>query len=73
VTDTSLEILNMQREIYRRMTPGERLLMASELSELARGLALANLRAENPGIDERGAITLWVRRLHGVDLSSPDR
>ncbi len=46
--DTTPEAAEVQMEVLRRMTGEQRLKLAFEMSELARRLALARLRAEHP-------------------------
>jgi hypothetical protein len=48
MSDTSPEAQAIQDEIHRRMTGGERLKLAFEMSEMARNLALSRLRKEHP-------------------------
>jgi hypothetical protein len=45
------------------MSPGERLRLALELSDLARGLALAGIRQQNPEWTEVDVRHEWVRRV----------
>ncbi|HEU0076594.1 MAG TPA: hypothetical protein VFQ76_03030 [Longimicrobiaceae bacterium] len=53
MSDTSPEAAEIQASIHRRMTGEERLRLAVEMSETARELALARLRAEHPDWSER--------------------
>jgi len=48
MSDTSPEAAEIQASIYRRMTGEQRLRLAVEMSETARELALARVRAEHP-------------------------
>ena len=48
MSDTSPTAQAIQDEIHRRMTGEERLKLAFEMSEMARGFALARLRKEHP-------------------------
>ena len=48
MSDTSPEAAAIQNEIIRRMSGEQRLLLAIEMSEFARGLAAARLRQEHP-------------------------
>jgi hypothetical protein len=50
--DTSAAAADLQAEIHRRFTPGERLLMAIEMSDFARSLSRAGLRERNPHLTE---------------------
>jgi hypothetical protein len=53
MSDTSPEAAEIQASIYRRMTGAERLQLALEMSETARELTLARLRAEHPDWSDR--------------------
>lgn len=64
--DTDPKIEAMQLEFYRRLSGGERLALAFEMSELARELALTRLRAEHPDWSERQC------RLELIRYSLPD-
>ncbi len=46
--DTSAKAAAMQLEIQRRLSPGDRLRIALEMSETARALALGGLRVRFP-------------------------
>jgi len=52
--DTSRSAANIQDEIHRRMSPGERLRLrlAMEMSEFARSLSRAGLRSRHPEMTE---------------------
>ena len=47
-SDTSRIAAAIQEEIFRRMTPAERLRLALEMSDSMRNVALAGLRARQP-------------------------
>jgi hypothetical protein len=61
--DTSAEAAALQRSIHRRRTPEQRLLAALELSDFARELQIAGLRARNPGWTDADARRERTRRL----------
>jgi len=46
--DTSSENRELQTAVYRRLSRGERLALAFELSGVARELAMARLRRQHP-------------------------
>lgn len=52
MSDTSKEAAEIQLEIFRRMTTERRLLMALEMSESMRNVALAGLRSRRPHLNE---------------------
>jgi hypothetical protein len=46
--DTSQEVRELQTGVYRRLSPGERLELAFDLSVVARELAMSRLRRQHP-------------------------
>lgn len=52
-SDTTPEVLALQVEAWRRMTPEARVELAWEMSETARDLLRARLREEHPEWTER--------------------
>lgn len=52
----------MQMEIYRRMTPEQRVRLAVEMSEEVMEVAAEGIRSRHPDYDE-GAVMWAVRRL----------
>lgn len=60
-SDTTLEVLALQVEAWRRMSPGARVELAWEMSEAARSLLLARLRSEHPDWTDREARAEGVR------------
>ena len=53
ISDTSPEIEAMQLEIRRKMTPGQRLQVALEISEVCREFRKAGIRKQHPDWSER--------------------
>ena len=47
--DTSAAALERQREAFRRMTPGQRLAAAAEMSDEIRAVAESGIRRRHPG------------------------
>ena len=66
--DTSPEASELQYEIHRRFTPGERLRMAFEMSEFARSLSRAGLRRRRPELDESELDAELITMLYGVRM-----
>jgi len=52
LSDTSPEAAAIQDEIFRRMTPEQRVRLALEMSESMRNVALAGLRSRRPDLNE---------------------
>jgi len=51
--DTSPEIEELQLELWRRMSPMEKLHVVNEISRTVQELSLAGIRLRNPGATER--------------------
>lgn len=51
--DTSPDAARLQAELYRRMTPDERLARAVALTAATTALALTGLRRRHPAADDR--------------------
>jgi hypothetical protein len=58
------------REVLRRMTPGERLRKACELSDWTRKLTLAGLRRQHPDASEQELRARLLARLQKWDNSN---
>jgi len=56
----------IQREIFRSMTTEQRFLMALEMSESIRNVALAGLRSRRPDLDEKGLRRELARIWYGL-------
>ncbi len=67
-SDTPPEIERLVIEGYRRMSTGERAQRVWELSEFARGLALADIRRHHPDADERECLLRLASRYLDPDL-----
>lgn len=62
--DTSPQVLRLQYERFRAMSPAEKLRLVSELTRTANRLALAGLAHRYPGADQRELLLrLAVQRL----------
>jgi hypothetical protein len=48
ISDTSPEAAEVQLAIFRKMTGEDRLRLALEMSDFARGLSLSRIRSEHP-------------------------
>ena len=53
----------MYVEVLRRMTPGQRLGKAMELSELGKRLFMHGLRRRFPGADEKQIVAEYLERI----------
>jgi len=65
--DTSRQAEELQLEIHRQFTPGERLRMAIEMSEFARALSRAGLRDRRPELSEAEIDREMLRLMYGFE------
>jgi hypothetical protein len=63
VRDTTPEAKAVQVAAYRRMTPGERIERALELSDFLHELALSQIRVQHPGCSDAEANRVLTERL----------
>ena len=68
VLDTTRDAIAVQTAIYRLMTSDQRTWAAAEMSEMARMIALENIRARHPSYDEHQARMALFRLLLGDEL-----
>lgn len=66
--DTTAEADELQLSIQRRLGPAGRLKLAVQMSDLARKLARAGLRARKPELGEAAVDALLLREHYGVDV-----
>ncbi|MBK5224101.1 MAG: hypothetical protein JJE52_14750 [Acidimicrobiia bacterium] len=71
--DTSNEVRRRQIELYRAMTPGQRVAIALEMSEAGRQIALDGIRSRRPELDVDQVLDEYVRMLHGDDAADRRR
>jgi len=64
-SDTSPKAAAHLAEIFRRMTPEQRLQAAFEASEFVRELALTGIRARHPEFSEKQVRREWLRLAYG--------
>jgi hypothetical protein len=69
--DTSAKAHAAQMEVYRRMTEGESIAIALELSDMVRGLALDRIREAHPSWSDRQIHLQLVREIY-PELKLPD-
>jgi hypothetical protein len=67
-SDTSLEAIRVQHAIYRRMPPEKRLRLAFQMSDSARAIAAAGVRARHPEYTERQVRLAVIRLRLGEEL-----
>lgn len=65
MTDTSAKIAAMIAERHRRMTPEERMTIASDMFDTARAIVLSSLP---PNLSRRERRLALARRLYGCEL-----
>jgi hypothetical protein len=65
ISDTHPKIASLQREIFRRMRPEERVQMAIEMSNSIRRVALDGIRMRKPGLSPEEEMRELLRVMHG--------
>ena len=66
--DTTPDAEAMQLELYRRMTPGRRVMIAYEMSMMARRITLSGIRSRHPEYTDDEAKYALFRILVGDEL-----
>jgi len=66
--DTTPQAEEIQFEIYRKMGPARRTVVAAQMSEQARAITLAGIRYRHPEYDEETAKWALFRMLVGDEL-----
>src|SRR5579872_4363619 len=66
--DTSLEAWQVQTDLLRKMSPGEKMQLAFEWSEIVRQFAEAGLREKYPEAGEREIFLRYARQSLGEEL-----
>ncbi len=68
LTDTSPDVDRLMIDLYRAMTPQQRLDISVKLTELASALALADIRRRHPEADERECLLRLATRRAGPEI-----
>ena len=63
--DTSTEVMYRQFAIWRAMSPGERIMLADQLSDDVTQLAIAGIYAHSPNATEAEVHEELIRRRYG--------
>ena len=65
--DTTPEARSVQHELYRKMSPGQKLKLVFETYHTGRQLAMAGIRMRNPHANDEELWHLWARRHLGTE------
>ena len=65
VHDTSAEAAAVQAQVHRAMSGARKVLIACQMSNAVRGMAMARIKASNPSLDEAGVRDQLVWELYG--------
>ncbi|MGK2957079.1 MAG: hypothetical protein ACSLFB_01470 [Acidimicrobiales bacterium] len=68
--DTDTLTRSRHVEVYRGMTPAQRVELAIEMSEELRAITMAAMRFRNPSLTDRGALNALVEALYGVRIGT---
>lgn len=71
ISDTSPEAREIQLQIHRSMSGAQKIVIALEMSELARELAKAGMRREHPEWEEWKVSLEWFRIVFSPDPVPP--
>ena len=66
--DTSVEATEVQRQIWRKMSPTERTALAFEMSENARSIAASGIRKRHPEWSRDEVRLELIRLMHGESV-----
>lgn len=69
LADTDPEVRRRQLDVYRTMTPQQRVEVALALSEDVRQIAIDGIRRRNPELSDAQVHEEWLRLLHGPQLA----
>jgi hypothetical protein len=72
-TDTSHDAERLQLEMFRRMSPTERIRKVCQLSTTLRRMALTAIDRRHPGLDEREKRLRFIEISYGKALSDAVR
>jgi hypothetical protein len=72
MSDTTPEMQQMQREIFRRKTISERFLLVDELISFGRKVIEGNIRQNNPDISDLDLKIAVVKRCYGNEFSETE-
>lgn len=67
-SDTPPEVLRVQYDIYRGMSPARKFELVLDTYEMGKQLAMAGLRARNPNATEEELRRLWAQDHLGREL-----
>jgi len=67
-SDTPPEVVRVQYEIYRRMSPARKFQLIFDTYEMGKQLAMAGLRIRHPGASEEQLRRLWAQQHLGREL-----
>lgn len=73
MSDTSPEAMRALSTLFARRSGSDRVRMACEMFDLARRLAVADLKALEPAISDERLRECLLHRFYGEDLSEEDR
>ncbi len=65
LTDTTDEARRRQLESYSSMPGGDKIMLAAEMAEQAKAIAIDGIRSRHPTMDEPGIQAAWLHLLHG--------
>jgi hypothetical protein len=65
MTDTSEAARRRLLDFYATKSGADKILLASEMAEQAKQIAIDGVRTRNPDLSEAGVHVAWLQMLHG--------
>ena len=67
-TDTPKEVLEIQYELYRKMSPAEKFKIVCNAYHFGQSLAMTGIRMRHPTADKKELWHIWAKQHLGEDL-----
>ncbi len=68
ITDTPKEILEIQYDLYRKMSPAKKIELIFDAIRTGQLLSMAGIRMQYPDADEKQVWHIWAKRHLGEEL-----
>lgn len=73
IRDTSQQVLQVQLEGFRRMSPAERISRICALSQQIKAMSFAAIRRRHPGISNADVRLKFIELTYGIELAKDVR
>ncbi len=68
LTDTPKEVLEIQYDLYRKMTPAKKFRIVCDAYRFGQSLAMAGIRMRFPNANEKEVKQIWAKEHLGEEL-----